>query len=256
MNKTLFKLNTRIKKFALSSQEDMELENFTSVRAKDVAVINDPFPHLVIENFLKPEIYEALCQQFNEIKKRGLSRDKTDNREQFHAFDMNYDGYVYKPSGTVDPKNPLSLFYSLAWNSFFSKLFDQFTTFETTFAFHHHPAGDRTGFVHHDYSDKRFNSNSSLSNGMIWDNQEPCDLVRRRIISILFYLNNDVWKLGDGGETGIYSADQKKLLKTVPPINNSIFAFQTSQRSMHAFQGNKTERNSFVQWFHIPPDLI
>jgi 2-oxoglutarate-Fe(II)-dependent oxygenase superfamily protein len=257
MNKTLFKLNTRIKKFSLSSQENIELTDFTNVSPKDVTVVTDPFPHFVVENFFKPEVYEALSQQFNDVKKRGLSKDKTDNRaQQFHAFDIDYDGYVYRPAGTIDPKDPLSVFYSLAWNGFFSKVFDQFTTFETMFAFHHHPAGDRTGFVHHDYSEKRFNSNSRLPNGVICGNKEPCDLVRRRIISILFYLNNDSWKLGDGGETGIYSADQKTLLKTVPPISNSLFAFQTSKRSMHAFQSNKTERNSFVQWFHIPSELL
>ena len=74
-------------------------------------------------------------------------------------------------------------------------------------------------------------------------------------MAILFFLETDGWKEGDGGETGLYSADGKTLLKKVAPLNNRLLAFQISPLSMHAFQKNNTERNSVVQWLHAPAEL-
>jgi hypothetical protein len=125
-------------------------------------------------------------------------------------------------------------------------------------AFHHHPPGDRTGFVHHDFADKQFLPESLLPNKVISGEVPKGDntITRRRIISILIYLNNPPWQEGDGGETGIYTAEKQTLLKKVPPINNTLFAFHISPKSMHAFQGNNKPRNSIVQWFHIPPEML
>lgn len=249
---------TKLVKFALAAKEDIQLSDFSDVRPQDIKVITEPFPHIVVDNFFKPAVYEALCKQFNEIKARGLSTEKRGDYTKFHAFDVDYDGYVCTPAPTLDPHNPRRLFYSLEWNAFFSKLFHQFTTFETSFAFHHHPPGDKTGFVHHDFVDRYFYPTPVLPNGVIAGERdmEPGTNARRRIISLLIYINNEEWQEGDGGETGIYAADKTTLLKTVPPINNRLFAFQTSPLSMHAFQTNKKDRNCLVQWFHVPPEML
>ena len=255
-SRAFFKFKTQLQKLALYSKEQIYLEDFTDLKIKDFSLVREPFPHIVIENFFKPDIYAALCQKFEIAKNKGFSEEKASPVNQFHAFTVEYDGYVYTPQGTLDPTNPLSLFFSLEWNNFFSKLFHQFSTFETTLAFHHHPIGNTTGFVHNDFVDMPFSPISKLPNGVIWKSSPKPDRKVRRTISILYYLNNPEWRQGDGGETGIYSADKKTLLKVVPPVNNTLFAFQTSPQSMHAFQGNKTERNSFVQWFHTPPELL
>ena len=242
---------------SLATKEEVDLNDFTDVRIKDIKVESEPFPHIVVDNFFKPEAYQALCDQFNAIKERGLSKEKRADYDRFHAFDMDYDGYLYIPSPTLNSNQPLPLFYSLEWNNFFSKIFKQFTSFETSFAFHHHPAEDKTGFFHHDFTNKSFSTKLALPNGVIAREMgERGDVIRRRIISLLIYINNPEWHEGDGGETGIYSKDGKTLLKKVPPVNNRLFAFQTSPISMHAFQSNKKERNCVVQWFHIPPELL
>ncbi|OGC87994.1 hypothetical protein A2419_00815 [Candidatus Adlerbacteria bacterium RIFOXYC1_FULL_48_26] len=252
------RLFTKLAKFALATKEDVQLSDFTDIRPKDIKVITEPFPHIVVDNFFKPEVYAALCEQFNEVKARGLSNEKRGEYKKFHAFDMDYDGYRYIPAPTLAPSNVQRIFYSLEWNAFFSKLFHQFTTFETSFVFHHHPSGDKTGFVHHDYVDRYFNPTFRLPNGVIVGekDKEPGTNARRRTISLLIYINNEEWHEGDGGETGIYVADKTTLLKTVPPVNNRLFAFQTSPVSMHAFQTNKKERNCIVQWFHTPPEML
>jgi hypothetical protein len=251
-----FRFGTELQKFALSAKEDIQLSDFTNICAENVPLHMDPYLHIVVEDFFKPEVYALLSSEFQNVKKRGVSSEKNASKKQFHTFTIDYDGYVYTPQGTLDPKNPLSIFFSLEWNKFFSTIFGQFTTFETRFAFHHHPAGDRTGFVHHDFVDKPFHPDMRLPNGVIYNDAPSGNVQRRRIISLIFYLNNDEWREGDGGETGIYAADGKILLKKIPPKNNTLFAFHVSPRSMHAFQGNKTERNSFVQWFHLPPELL
>ena len=252
------RLFIKLAKFALATRENVDLSDFTDVRPQDIKVISEPFPHIVVDNFFKPDVYEALCKQFNEVKARGLSNEKRGEYTKFHAFDADYDGYVHTPAATLDPSNPRRLFYSLEWNVFFSKLFNQFTTFETSFAFHHHPPGDKTGFVHQDFVDIHFYSTPTLPNGVIAGERDKDTNTRgrRRAISLLIYINNEEWQEGDGGETGIYAEDKTTLLKTVPPVNNRLFAFQTSPLSMHAFQTNKKERNSLIQWFHIPPEML
>lgn len=259
-SKGLLKFTTRCEKFILSAKEkqSIDLEDFITVRQKDVVISPEPFPHVVIENFFKPEIYDALAVHFAQVKARGLiDEKKPNNKSNFHLFEIDYDGYAYTPPPVLHPTDPLRIFFSLEWNQFFSKLFHQLTTFETSIAFHHHPQGNRTGFVHSDFVDKYFRQDIRLPNGvrpMVTD--EKRGVPRRRIIAILFYLNNDGWKEGDGGETGLYSADMQTCIKKVPPHNNSLCAFRVSKESMHAFQHNAVERNAIVQWFHVPSELL
>ncbi len=250
------KFLTNLKKLALSTKESIDLSDFTNYTEKNIHITKEPFPHFIAENFFKPEIYDALCKEFNAVMERGLSNSKGGDFNKFHAFDIDYDGYLYVPAPTLARDNPLRLFYSLEWNMFFSKLFRQFTSFETSFVLHHHPPGDRTGFVHHDFSDKRFHERSVLLNGVIAPEIKTGAAARRRVISLLIYINNPVWQEGDGGETAIYAADKTIVIKKIPPINNTLFAFQTSPVSFHAFQANKKDRNCLVQWFHMPPELL
>ena len=247
----LFKLKTRSRKIALYSREHIDLEAFSEVRPRDVVVETVPFPHFVVDDFFKPEIYQGLSEQFKNIQEKGFL-EGTWSPDYFHRFDIDYDGYVYSPPPTLDSSNPTSIFFSLEWNWFFSKIFKQFTAFETMMAFHHHPIGDRTGFVHHDNADKTFSLQMQLSNGVVYSEGAPPTYQSRRKIALLYFLNNDGWEEGDGGEIGLYSADKNELLKKVAPINNRLLAFQISPLSMHAFQQNHKERNSIVQWFHVP----
>ena len=74
-----------------------------------------------------------------------------------------------------------------------------------------------------------------------------------RAIAILYYLNNPEWLPGDGGETGLYRAitDQvDQAVVSVPPINNTLVAFECSPYSFHAFRTNRQPRNSLVMWLH------
>ncbi len=249
------KLAIRTRKVALYSRDQINLEAFTDKRASDILVNPEPFPHIVVDDFFNPATYQALCGQFNTILEKGFLEGSW-GPDYFHRFDIDYDGFVCTITGTLDAGNPTSLFFSLGWNWLFSKIFRQFVGFETSFAFHHHPPGDRTGFVHHDNVDKHFSPARQLANGVIYgEGPESDPIVSRRKIALLYFLNNDGWQEGDGGEVGLYSADKETLIKKVAPINNRMLAFQISERSMHAFQENRKNRNSIVQWFHVAPEF-
>jgi len=251
----LRKFSVRAQKVALYSRDRIDISTHIEARTRNIKVISEPFPHVVIDNFFNSETYRVLTANFGEVKRRGFL-DARWSPDFFHRFDMDYDGYVYAPAGTLDPGDPLSVFFSLEWNWFFSKIFRQFTGFETSFAFHHHPPGNRTGFVHHDNVDKHFSPARRLANGVMYgEGPETDPIVAHRKIALLYFLGSDAWQEGDGGETGLYSADGKTLVKNVPPINNRLLAFQISEKSMHAFQENSKDRDSIVQWFHCPPEL-
>lgn len=245
----------RAQKVALYWRDRIDLEAFTDKRAKDIAVTREPFPHIVINDFFKPAVYESLCARFAEIQQRGFL-DGSWSPDHFHRFNIDYDGFVYEPRGTLDLPDPLAVFFCLEWQWFFSKIFQQQSGFEISLAFHHHPPGNRTGFVHHDNVDKHFSPARRLANGVFYGEGAPSEpIVARRKIALIYFLGNEAWREGDGGETGFYSNDGRTLIKKVAPVNNRLLAFQISPVSMHAFQENRRPRDSIVQWFHVPPEL-
>ena len=253
--RSLARLSVRCQKMMLLSREDIALEHVIKAQRKDITLIQEPFPHVIIDDFFTPLQYQKMCAEFRRCKAMGLSKD-INEKGKFRPFEIDYDGYLFSPTPTIDPKAPFSFLFTIAWNRFFSKLFGQLTTMETSTGMHHHPSGNRTGFVHSDFVLKYFSPIHRLSNGVtpFDEPKKETGIPRRRIISLIFFLDNDGWKEGDGGETGIYK-DKQTLLKKVAPINNRLFAFQINDKSLHAFQANFTDRNSIVQWFHIPDEL-
>ncbi len=249
----LTSLQVRCQKIALSSREDIDWDDFVALPKSQIVVERQPYPHVVVDSFLKDWAYEGLVARFRNLKDKGLSNAANDFA-RLHPFEINYDGYLYSPPATLDPDDAQSIFFSLCWNRFFSNLFSQTTGFETALAFHHHPAGDRTGFVHNDFSDKNFLRGSWLANGVvpyaIADGNGG--VLRRRIIALLLFLDNPPWEEGNGGELGLYASDGRTLVKKVAPINNRLVAFHIGPQSFHAFQGNHVPRTSIVQWFHMP----
>lgn len=221
-----------------------------------------PFSHIHVQDFFTKEYYAALCQQFEDIKSPGVSEKMTIDR--FSRF-PGYDAYcwLFPPESTF----PLNLFYSQEWRLYFGQLFDIPLTNDVVAEFHHHRVGSKTGFVHNDYNICCFKENY-LSNGINpWYYQCSFDpksiregdagiLQRMRSIAIIYYLNNEPWQEGDGGETGLYTkADSFSLIKAIPPVSNSILAFEIAPTSYHGFIENPVlERNSIIMWLHTEMD--
>lgn len=263
ISKTLERAKIAYIKRIAAAAESLDLADFLSDPHSLPAVVQAPFPHIVWDDVLLPEKYAIIEELFRTTLARGTSRNVHDG-SIFHAFDMDYDGYKFGPRPPSDESHPLYLFFSVRWNLLFSKVFNQLTTLETSLAFHHHPVGDRTGFIHNDFADKYFDPSSRLKNLVIpHDVKKPEGnaagnlVVEKRIIAILYYLANPPWKEGDGGETGLYDSYSAAGPIIRPALrNNRLVAFHISNRSLHAFQSNRLPRNSIVQWFHLPEHLL
>lgn len=253
--KIIEKLYSSLTEMLGKTQDEVTLEEYLRTPLTRSLIEVSPFPHMVVDNLLHENVYQKIVADFEAIKKRGYTKDTNDG-SRFHCFDIDYDGYLFTPEPSLSEDHPLRLFYSMAWQSTISKLFNQKISYETAVAYHHHPPGDSTGFVHHDFSFKFFDKRMRLKNFIIpkstreTDTVSPFTIKRRRAIAIIFYLNNNRWAEGDGGETGLYLDDKTTQVKKVAPINNRILIFQISKKSMHAFQKNMKERNCIVQWFH------
>ncbi len=244
------------KRAALS--EGINLDEFLTTQ--DFAVEREPFPHIVVDNVFRPEFYKALERYFATNLEKGLS--ETADEMRFHPFlelqkmgkEWEYDGYVYVP--LADDDSVLKPFLSLEWNLLFSRLFDQPADWSTSLALHHHPPGNRTGFVHNDYAAKHFSMGNQLANGVIYrevPNRQSNipTFTTMRVIALLFYIGNESVSGADGGGTGLYAKKGLAPVKVVEPRANRLLAFQISPQSFHAFQTNHTERNSITQWLHI-----
>ncbi len=174
-----------------------------------------PFPHCVVQDIFSSESYTRICNGFKSLQEAS-------------------------PSGSKR------------------------TTFEIDAATHSHPPGSRTGWIHNDYNPGWF-ARDAGSDQTIFSDEENCKykssyektnyVGRMRYITIIYYLLNDGWEDGDGGETGIYSSSsQSPNLPdiAIPPINNTILMFECRPDSYHSFIASKKQRNSVTLWLHRP----
>lgn len=255
----------RTLKERVGKERDAAKEKYTPhdyMQVSTASVQERPFAHIVIDNIFKEDINKKILKHFNEVLARGLSQED-DDKTKFHRFPEGrvkprYEGYLYTPLLREDPV--LDLFFSMRWNLFFSNLFKQHTERCTSVAYHYHPAGNPTGVVHNDYGSRPIAPKEQLSNKTTFGEHDKgyddmqtapvCEGVRA--IGLLYYLGDEVWQDGEGGETGLYASKTGSLVKRVAPHNNRLFAFQTSPESFHAFQQNARPRSCIVQWLHSP----
>lgn len=224
-----------------------------------------PFPHVRAENVFEPDWYSNLEAHFGKLLSAGLSEVPASNR--FSRSITGFDAYLLDL--VPESAGPLRMFMSHEWHEMISRTIGVHTSGDVLCSLHHHPARSRNGKVHND-----------LNPGWFIDYPEHSGLVRVaqldlcnyktgrtsdqllaarenvRAVAVLFYLNNHDWKLGDGGETGLYdslTASVECPVISVPPVNNSLLAFECTPFSFHSFIRNrKHPRNSFIMWLHCP----
>jgi len=133
-------------------------------------------------------------------------------------------------------------------------------------ALHSSPSNSRTGWIHHDFCSAWFDE-SNPGEGILYPNNgceyftgklvdpsaKPVEYVRAA--ALIYYLCNDGWRNGDGGETALYGA-AKETINTrydlIKPINNTLFFFRCSPHSYHRFITNPgMTRNSIILWLHM-----
>jgi len=62
------------------------------INFKNFDFFYDPFPHGIINNFLKPEIYKSLCEEFPSANNLKKLNEKNLNEKKFHKFQLGNTG--------------------------------------------------------------------------------------------------------------------------------------------------------------------
>lgn len=231
----------KLKKAHPSVSEDLTFEYATT-----------PYKHIVIKNFLKEEVYNKMCNKVEELIAPTAAAQKYATGEVYNAriaslsFKEMNDGYDF--FGSPEWKKCVSNLFNIA----FDKL--------VNISLHYHKAPSKPGWVHADFSICSYNDDPEKdiiigSNGAIYSddtaNRQPASTKALRRVACLYYFNNktDISPF-DGGGTAIYDATGGRVVKTIPPVNNSIFLFEISPTSYHTYTGAKFDRTALVHWFH------
>jgi hypothetical protein len=225
----------------------------------------EPFPHVVARDVFRPELVAALEGAFASFVGRGLSASR--DPERFSRSVPGYGAYVFHLGPGTE--GPLSLFLSRGWHDMLARLFGVDATLDVDVALHHHEPRSPTGWVHNDlnpgfFVDQPRPDGVNASDALACDYQSGALLERRsglgaprevvRAVALLYFLGNDRWSPGDGGETGLFTeqwSDVRTPAARVPPHNNSLVAFECTPRSYHAFLSNvRSPRSCVVMWLH------
>jgi hypothetical protein len=216
-----------------------------------------PFPHVVATDVFKTDFYHSLSAQL--LGMLGGGPEKTRLPRAMPGVDVY--GVPFDPSLS----GSLAVFLSPAWRDLMCQQFDVSPTPYVYAGAHHHSVGSKSGFIHTDFGAAWYPRNGD--GGIQLPNNRLCNYVTGagelgdaervqvvRGIVLLFYLLNDGWESGDGGETGLYASDGLPVSEPtgcVPPINNSLVALECSPNSFHSFITNrKHPRTSITVTIH------
>jgi hypothetical protein len=220
-----------------------------------------PFLHIVARNVFQRDFYQAMAAQLKAMLDLGLS--EVPDRKRISRTIPGYDAYGLGLSRAVP--EPLALFLSPAWRDLMCNLFEIGPTPYVFAGIHYHAVDSKNGFIHNDLNPVWF---PLAINGEIQTpNHEICSYktgvgsapVNEKIqvvrgAAMIFYLLNDGWRPGDGGETGLYASPRSPILDPdvrCAPENNSLVMFECTPHSFHTFLSNRRlPRASMIMWVH------
>ena len=254
-------LEDRVVERAASRERCMDVASLLEHRPW--ILCNDPFPHIRATAVFTPAIYRELAAAFATILNGQTLPSWPEarlvrNMPGYDASAVDFDG----PVGW-----PFSIFASRSWHDLFARLFGIDAIGCVSGGLHHHAIDSRDGFVHNDLNPGWFVAPGTGAE-IVTPRSDLCDyrhgttpagakvMTRETIrgIAIVYYLNNPEWRPGDGGETGLYRTWRDAVVHpvvAVPPLNNSLVAFECTPGSFHSFRKNtRHPRNSVIVWLH------
>lgn len=220
-----------------------------------------PFPHIIAQNVFNLDFYNALAAQLHEILASGLS--ETPARGRFSRSIPGYDSYGIGFNHSFP--EPIAIFLSPAWRDMVCGLFGIGATPYVFAGSHHHGVESKSGFIHNDFNPVWFPHSASeeiqIPNNNLCSyktgagplqESDKVQVVHGAVV--LFFLLNDGWQPGDGGETGLYTSSRSRVSEPAmrcPPINNSLVTFECTPRSFHTYLTNRRlPRTSIIMWIH------
>jgi 2OG-Fe(II) oxygenase superfamily len=213
-----------------------------------------PFKYVIARNVFTDAFYRRLEAAFR--KRLGERSGGYLKRHDIHGCTL------------TKAEGPLGLFASRGWHDMLARLLGIPATGEVNIGLHHHEPGSANGFPHNDLNPGWFAVHAGPNGtGVHLTRPDLVEYTSGRVLhptagthetvraaACIFYLNNPPWRPGDGGSTGIYRAasDQpNRPAAVVPPINNSLLAFECTPYSYHGFISNRmSPRDSVVIWLH------
>jgi hypothetical protein len=174
----------------------------------DLKIDKEPFDHIIINNFLKPNIIDEV---YNEIPIFN---------EDYHIYNNPLEvKYTYDKIDKID-NNIKNVFYALA-HPMIIKIFQNiFNINELEYdpllhgaGIHLHPTNGRL-HMHLDYE------------------KHPILENKQRILNIILYLNKE-WKNEWNGDTQLWNNDMTECKKQSYPEYNKAIIFKTSEYSWH-----------------------
>jgi hypothetical protein len=216
----------------------------------------NPYNHIVIDNLFSDEVYEELCDAFPSF----IARSNKPYGESDSATSK-YEAYITGLSLEDCLNNKYyDIFISSYLQKFLTSIFNTCTNNYIASSAHWHMSPSKSGFVHRDFAVCSFQKSNSIMLSDKYDYTDDSDtggeVVEKtmRSIVLLYYLNNPIdIENYTGGGTGVYSSFKGGLIKEVRPKNNSLFAFEITPESYHAYVGANFNRSAIVQWYHSSP---
>jgi Rps23 Pro-64 3,4-dihydroxylase Tpa1-like proline 4-hydroxylase len=189
-----------------------------------------PYKHIVLDNFLKPEIADSLYSQFPSLDKldkhyKGLNEQKSEG--------SNFDDFAPVFSQV---RNEVMSKEFATWMAAVTGIEGVFVT-DDKLGTGLHQGGDGSFLdIHVDFSIHHVKN------------------VHRRL-NMLIYLNKD-WKDEYGGGMEMWNSDMSKLEKKVMPQLNRCLIFETNEISYHGYSKITLPpgetRKSFYTYFYTP----
>lgn len=224
---------------------------------------SSPFRHWRVTGVLDAAAYRRVSASFNSILETTAGQRQGPYR--LAQSTANYDALMLAVN--ADIALAFAPFFSEAWIRSLHRFLSIPELGRIDGALHSSPKGSRTGWIHSDLCSGWFNEDPSSTDWMLFADRSHCDYFtgRRktrlanpkeyvRAATMIYYLCNDDWKPGDGGETALYSASrqcERTSRELVPPINNTLLLFECSPHSYHRFLRNPgCTRNSIIFWLH------
>jgi hypothetical protein len=168
----------------------------------------DPFPHIMIDDFLPAEVAEMCLREFPSA---GSAETAAYDRAQERLKTQ------YNPDALS--ANVRNLFYTFNSRPFL-KVIENITGIKGLI-----PDPYFLGAGFHEIGQGGY-----LSMHADFNHHKPMNLERR--INILVYLNKD-WKEGYGGQLELWTDDMKTCVQSIVPVFNRCVIFNTTSRSWH-----------------------
>ncbi len=226
-----------------------------------------PYNHVVLRHVFNKETYLHLRDLVQKYKNKGQRIGQVGHEERHF-----YQARNYSPTATELQEMKCSILISKSLRNFIIGFFDTIVNDYIAVGIHTHKSGSPSGWAHSDLNIVSFKKDLAAfdeTSLKLWERgscsyaddsayNQPHTIKTARHIACIYYVDNQPWQLGDGGETAIYSEYENDIpiFSKIPPLNNTMLIFEINPVSSHGFLQTKKERNSIIWWYHTSPAYV